>query len=484
MPNNPTQPSSFVNPTQPQNRPQGTGFTNLQSFIGANKNNQLGNAVGSGISNITGQAKTGLQQSQQQFQQGVNQANQQTQSDVQAATGALNQINQQNQLDQQSGSYDVSQYLPQGTQQSFQRLGSAQYGGPTQLNINQPLQSQISQAQALAQMAGSQNGSRGLLKTFVGGPNYTQGQQNLDSLLLGQTAAPQLAQAFRQGNNLQGQLQTAQSQAMTQAQAAQQGLQNAQQQVQGQAQQTEQQVQNQLNAQQQAQLAQQQALYNNLTGSVQNAQSTKQLGDLQNYFAGNGGPSNLQFLNKQDVLNSIGPFNANAITTSTAATGQDVARTNALQQLSGLLGKQYDFGLTPQTAGTNNQYLGLNNNLSQLQQAQAGRQQQYNSQATALQKQLEQATNQAKFLYGSNNPGGGYGNNTYTNLEKDRANATASRDVAQLALDKLQQSYNYGGLGSNQIGGSLFNADVLNNANTSKFLNDQALIAAGAAPKT
>ena len=79
------------NPMNPNNRNQrGSGFTNLNRIVGANKQNQLGSAVGSGLTQQAQVARQGLQKGTEQFNQQAQQNRLDTEQNKQAAQNILN----------------------------------------------------------------------------------------------------------------------------------------------------------------------------------------------------------------------------------------------------------------------------------------------------------------------------------------------------------------------------------------------------------
>jgi len=180
----------------------GTGFTNIQKYIGANTNNQLGGAVGGGIQNTAQQAGQDIQNAQNSFNQQSGAANQNTQANRDYIAGTYKGLEKQAGVPDAPGAVNPSagsnpNYAP--TQQDtdkFKGFNSGQYTGPQQMDNQQGLQTQAQDVSNLGHSINSFEGRQGLLQRFVGGnKNYTQGQQNLDSLLLGQTGGKQLAQA-------------------------------------------------------------------------------------------------------------------------------------------------------------------------------------------------------------------------------------------------------------------------------------------------
>ncbi len=108
----------------------------------------------------------------------------------------------------------------------FGKLLQGNYAGPSQLNNYNTLLAQGQNLQGLGQNLNTQGGLQSLLQQYVGGNNYTQGQQGLDTLLLGQTGKPQLQNVARSLQNVIKIPQTAESQAQGLAQTTATGNQN------------------------------------------------------------------------------------------------------------------------------------------------------------------------------------------------------------------------------------------------------------------
>lgn len=100
------------------------------------------------------------------------------------------------------------------------------YSGPQQLNNYQGLLGQAQNLQDTGRNVGSSGGLQSLLQQYVGGSKsgYNQGEQGLDTLLLGQTAKPQLQNIMRSTQNLAQVPQNAEAQA--EAAASMAGTQN------------------------------------------------------------------------------------------------------------------------------------------------------------------------------------------------------------------------------------------------------------------
>lgn len=188
----------------------GTGFTNLQNIIGANKNNNLGNAIGSGVTNKANDFNQSLNQSQQQFQTDTNAAA--SQYDPSKTTDIINKITgykapvvnttgsgPNSTPAAGSSASSSSTALPAGLTQAdvdaFTNYRSGNYSGPQGLSNADALQNQATQVQQLGQQVSTPGGIQNLLQQFAAKGAYTTGQQNLDQLILGQTGGQQLAQA-------------------------------------------------------------------------------------------------------------------------------------------------------------------------------------------------------------------------------------------------------------------------------------------------
>lgn len=197
-----------------QNRPeqQGSGFTNLSQYIGANQNNQLGQTVAGGVQQA-GQAATGaINQAGQNFQQGVNTEQSRLSGLGQDVSNSLSNLG------------NIQQSDINNTQSAL----SGQGQGPTGLSNTGDIQQKAQSAQQQGQATGSEMGRFGLLQNYVGkGQQYGLGQQTLDSAILGQTGQQQLGQARAATSGLGAKA----NQAIASANAQGQQLQNQAQQL-------------------------------------------------------------------------------------------------------------------------------------------------------------------------------------------------------------------------------------------------------------
>jgi hypothetical protein len=370
--------------------PTATGFTNLNQYLSANQNNQLGNTVAGGIEQAGTNATNALGAANNTFQTGVN-AEQNRQAALgQGVSTTLGNV--------AGGNYTVQ---PSDTT-TFQNALSGQSQGPTGLNNAGQLQQQAQSAQALGQSASTPAGQYGLLQNFVGqGQQYGLGQQTLDSALLGATGGQQLGQARQATANLGGQV----NQAIASANAQGTGLQNS-------AQQLATNTQNQLgsavttyNQQLAQQLAAAQANTNAAVTALGNNNSNTALNlsptELQQLSAASGGVLS-QGTNLYNT--SLAPYvtaNTQYANNADIQTQQQMAQAQALQQLAGSNGLtgnnaallQSDVA-NPQAAGS---YLANNpfavNNQAALSQAIAANANQYNSQLAQQQYIINNAQN-------------------------------------------------------------------------------------------
>lgn len=322
------------------NSQKGTGYTNIQKIVSANQGNQLGSAVAGGIQNAGQNVTNNLNTAQNTFNAGTqaNQAN--TSANQNFVNSAL-----QNPTQYTSGSSN-----PQQVSQ-FQNLISGQYAGPTSLGNSTQLQSQANNVNQLNQDLSSQGGKTSLLQQFVGNPQYQQGQQQLDSLLLGQQGNQAALSGARKatagigntvnntivGDQAQGQQQQAQAQAFGQ-------------QVQNQFGQAVSGLNNQLTGQ--AQQAQ----------ASQNAQYQKTLSDLQSGNISQSEANLLGLTNGQQVTgNTLAGIGQYLTQDPTKASAQNVASSgnyatlDALRQLAGQSAPQSAQGILQQYQGNEGQ---------------------------------------------------------------------------------------------------------------------------------
>lgn len=294
--------------------PQSTGYTNLSRYVNANQDNQLGNAVQSGVQKGISGLQSSVGQANQQFQGDVNQANLNTPQNQQYIQNTIGNISNplspapanssapQGQVapttqstsplaslappqttpapttpatsgpsaldttapaastppaasaatsNAAPGSFGTpapavsnsttgttatpNTYTPAASDVSkFGQLMQGNYTGPTQLNNYNALLAQGQNLQGLGQNLNTQGGLQSLLQQYIGSPGYNQGEQGLDTILLGQTGKPQLQNIAKSLQNVINIPQNAESQAQGLAQQTATGNQQLGQSIQNQ----------------------------------------------------------------------------------------------------------------------------------------------------------------------------------------------------------------------------------------------------------
>ena len=306
---------------------RGSGFTNLQRYLSANRGNELGNVVSGGITSQAQGVRSDLGSAQEQFQSGMQAGNLASDANRQAREAVLNRLS--------SGNLNTIQPVTDPEVEQFAKFRGGQYAGPTSLSNVSGLQSKARGVENLGKSVSSAEGRTGLLQSFVGTPQYTQGQQKVDSYLLGQ--APQLAQARQKTQGLVGEIgresQKAGAQASQRAAEAQKFGQETQQMLQGQRGELDTTLQARLAAAQQAADAAQAAFVQGQQGGRLTAADQQLLG-----LAG-GTP--LYNLNLADPRF----YSESDPTMSGVASAQQRAQAQALAKLSGQDLSQYFQGL-------------------------------------------------------------------------------------------------------------------------------------------
>lgn len=214
--------TAALNTSNKKNQTKGSGFTNINSVLDANKGagEKIGNKIGSELTNQASSVREGIQASQNQFNTQKNQAGQQANQAIQAGQA----------LTRQAGETDdaYTARVAQGNQnfnQIGEQLRGAAYTGPTQLTNAGKLQAQGQNVAGQGQLAGNTQGQEQLLRTMVAKPGqYTRGQSALDQLLLGQSGQGAIQQGRRATLGLGEFAQGAQSQAEAQANALKTGI--------------------------------------------------------------------------------------------------------------------------------------------------------------------------------------------------------------------------------------------------------------------
>jgi hypothetical protein len=208
-------------PVAPSASKPGTSgqFTNIQNYINANQGNNLGQQTENQFNNLKQQGENQLGSQVSGFDQNAAATGQAIQNEQSAVNAAPSQV-----------------VNPNNFQQGLSALQSGlgyQYNGPTGLQNTAGLQNQAQNLSTLGGLTNSDAGRFTLLQKFFNTPTYTQGQTNLDNVLLG--SQPQALQQVRQtanslGNDVNSAVGNAASQVsqlQNQAQGVQQAAQNA-----------------------------------------------------------------------------------------------------------------------------------------------------------------------------------------------------------------------------------------------------------------
>jgi hypothetical protein len=319
---------------------QGTGFTNLQNYVGANNPSQLQQTIAQGLENQNQSVLSNLGTAQTQFgqQQAASQAN--TNANQQAIKAVLsNPAAFTNVTGVPAGTTAAAQAAAGGAGPSqanlaqgnlFSQLLGGQYGGPTSLANQQALQGQATSAQQTAQGLTSPGGRQAVLQQILGNPNYNSGEQQFDASLLGQGSSPALNTAAAQANALQGIVGQAGASATAQGQEQQNTAQQFGAQTQGQFGQTVGNLNAQLQQQAGAAQGNKNAAYQQLLTDAASGNVTQQEANLLGVTGGEQVTNN--------ILSGINSYitpeqqQANA---QNVASQQNYATIDALRQLAG-----------------------------------------------------------------------------------------------------------------------------------------------------
>jgi hypothetical protein len=158
----------------------GSGFTNLQRILQANKANRLGTTVAGGIQKAGQTAQGSIQQAGQQFQTQAQAEKARLDAEKARASRVLGDVTK-------ASEEDIN---------AFEGIRGGQTKAQTSIKDASEIAEKGREAQSLGQATGTEGGRFGLLQRYIGGgERYTGGQQRLDSLLLGQTGQGDLRKA-------------------------------------------------------------------------------------------------------------------------------------------------------------------------------------------------------------------------------------------------------------------------------------------------
>lgn len=177
-------------------------WTNLNQYLDANKDNAetLGNSISSNISKSGNDVRTGIQNTQSDFNSQVDKG---TISNLSGAKSDSDNI-----VGQARTAAKESQ-IQDDQVNRFKEVSNAAYAGPNSLDASQyysDTQSKLDKAKNYQTNAQSDAGRFNLLEEMFAKPTYSQGQKNLDNLLISgnDTAKTGIKNAADSLNDLQG----------------------------------------------------------------------------------------------------------------------------------------------------------------------------------------------------------------------------------------------------------------------------------------
>jgi hypothetical protein len=158
----------------------GSGFTNLQRVLQANRSNRLGSTVAGGIQKAGQAAQGSIQQAGQQFQTQAQTEKDRLDAEKARASRVLGDVSK-------ASEEDIN---------AFEGIRGGQTKAQTSIKDASEIAEKGREAQSLGQATGNEGGRFGLLQRYIGsGDRYTGGQQRLDNVLLGQTGQTDLRRA-------------------------------------------------------------------------------------------------------------------------------------------------------------------------------------------------------------------------------------------------------------------------------------------------
>lgn len=188
-------------------------WTNLNTYLDANKDNaiNLGNTISQNISNQGDQVRTGIQNASNDFNSQVDKNL--ISNLVGAKQDASNIVKQARESNRESQINDSNV-------DRFKEISNASYKGPNSLDASQyyqDTQSKLNKVSGYKNNASSDEGRFSILKEMFDRPRYSQGQKNLDNLLLSgnQNAKKSIESAADSLSDLQGAWEKANSDALS-----------------------------------------------------------------------------------------------------------------------------------------------------------------------------------------------------------------------------------------------------------------------------
>jgi hypothetical protein len=181
---------------------KGTGFTNIGRILEASRGARLGGQVTSGVQQTGQQVRSQIGQAAGQFQEQAKKASEGF--GQQAAAQRDETIQQLGAVTPSSGTGGLGQAGDPVSQ--IQNWATTEYRGPTELEDYGSLAGRVSEAEQIGRLGRTTGGKQELLRRFVGGRDYSQGQQTMDAALLGLTGSKELSEARKATRGLGGEL--------------------------------------------------------------------------------------------------------------------------------------------------------------------------------------------------------------------------------------------------------------------------------------
>jgi hypothetical protein len=175
---------------------KGTGFTNLGRILQASQGARLGGQVASGVQQTGQNIRQQIGQAASQFQEKAKEQSARFGEEAARERDALIP-----QVSSGAEGLDQSEVL-----KKFEDYRSGEYKGPRELGDVGALSGKAMEAEQLGRLGRTAGGKEELLRRFVGGRNYSQGAQALDTALLGLTGQQDLAKARKETRGITSEL--------------------------------------------------------------------------------------------------------------------------------------------------------------------------------------------------------------------------------------------------------------------------------------
>lgn len=154
-------------------------FTNIQNYLSANTQANLGGKLAGKVGDIANTTRSGIDKERSDFETKTQQA-------FQPYYGGKEFINQAvyNPVTTLTDNPDTTINEGDTNLNRFKTISTGAYGGPMQINNKEALQQDVQGLANVANLGQTEAGRQSLLGSFFSRPSYTQGQKTLDNLLL------------------------------------------------------------------------------------------------------------------------------------------------------------------------------------------------------------------------------------------------------------------------------------------------------------